>query len=417
LTPAIGKGPPYHLFSVFGIEIEYPIVDTTKGSIRPLVAGLLERAAGKPAADFVDGPISWSNELVDHVVELKTTEPAASFDGLAKRFHDSVLKAFTLLRRFDAALCPGGMHPLMNPERETILWKGEYAEVYAAFNQLFDCHRHGWANVQSCHLNLPFADGQEFERLMAAARVVLPLTPALCAASPFEQGRATGYLSTRLLHYATNAARLPAMAGEVIPEPIFDPQLYRSQVLAPISAGLRQIGAPEVLLGNEWLNARGAIARFDRGSVELRLADAQERPAADLALACAHLNAVKALVEERFAPLSKLVAVPQQPLVDLLQRTIKLGPAAPLGDSGLGVLLGADNAQSAGELWRSIAERTFSGPAELGQALEVVLKSGTLAERMLRFAGPTPQISRLVEMIHELCRCLKANVPFAANTR
>jgi gamma-glutamyl:cysteine ligase YbdK (ATP-grasp superfamily) len=412
LTPTPSKGPPFHLFSVFGIEIEYPIVDTTKGSIRPLVAGLLERAAGKPTADFVDGPISWSNELVDHVVEFKATQPEGNFEGLAKRFHASILKAFTHLRRFDAALCPGGMHPLMNPERETVLWKGEYAEVYAAFDKLFNCHRHGWANVQSCHLNLPFSDGGEFGRLMAACRLILPLTPALCAASPFEQGRTTGFLDTRLVHYASNAASLPAMSGEVIPEPVFDPQRYRSEILAPISTGLRRLGAADALLGNEWLNARGAIARFDRGSIELRLADTQERPAADLALACAHLCAVRALVEERYVSIASLASVPQKPLVELLQRTIKSGPAAALGNSGLGAVFGAASAQTAGELWRSIAERTFAGPPELGQALEVVLKHGTLAERMLRWAGPQPSVSRIVELIHELTRCLKSDVAF-----
>jgi hypothetical protein len=405
---------PHALFSVFGIEIEYAIADSTKGSVRPLAASLLERAAGHAAADFVDGPITWSNELVEHVVEFKLSAPARSAEGLAKRFQASVQKAFQQLRRFDAELVPGGMHPLMDPLKETFLWRGEYSEVYQAYHGLFDCHRHGWSNVQSCHLNLPFADGREFGRLMAAARAVLPLTPALCAASPFEQGRITGLLDTRLSHYASNSARLPAMAGQVIPEPIFEIQRYRSEVLAPISAGLRALEAPAVLLGNEWLNARGAIARFDRGSVELRLADAQERPAADLALALAHRGAVEALCQERFAPLSQTMALPQGPLVELLGRTTRQGPAAELGDSGLAALFGEPQARTAGELWRAIAQRTFSGPAELQTALSVVLDKGTLAERMLRFAGPAPSVSRLVELIHELSRCLRTDAAFGA---
>lgn len=402
------------LFSVFGIEVEYAIADSTKGSVRPLAASLLERAAGHAAADFVDGPITWSNELVDHVVEFKLTAPARSAAGLAQRFQASVQKAFQQLKRFDAELVPGGMHPLMDPRKETFLWRGEYSEVYQAYHGLFDCHRHGWANVQSCHLNLPFATDLEFGRLMAAVRAVLPLTPALCAASPFEQGRVTGLLDTRLAHYATNAERLPAMAGQVIPEPIFEIARYRSEVLAPISAGLRAMGAPEVLLGNEWLNARGAIARFDRGSIELRLADAQERPAADLALALAHLLAVQALAQERYAPLGQLMALPQTPLVRLLERTTKLGPAAELGDSGLAALFGAPAAKSAGDLWRHIAQGTFAGPPELQAALAHVLEKGTLAERMLRFSGSAPSVSRLVELIHELSRCLRSDVAFGA---
>ena len=53
------------------------------------------------------------------------------------------------------------MHPWMDP-RAASLWPHEYGEVYAAYDRIFDCRRHGWANLQSVHLNLPFADEREF---------------------------------------------------------------------------------------------------------------------------------------------------------------------------------------------------------------------------------------------------------------
>ena len=76
-------------------------------------------------------------------------------------------------------LLPGGVHPWMDPSKETRLWPHEYNEVYRSFDRIFGCAGHGWSNLQSTHLNLPFADDDEFGRLHAAIRAILPLLPAL----------------------------------------------------------------------------------------------------------------------------------------------------------------------------------------------------------------------------------------------
>src|SRR5690606_22899704 len=101
------------------------------------------------------------------------------------------------------------MHPLMRPA-EAVLWAHEYSEVYAAFDRIFNCHGHGWSNLQSVHLNLPFADDAEFARLHAAIRLVLPLLPALAASSPFVEGRASGLPVSRMAFDHGNSAKLPA---------------------------------------------------------------------------------------------------------------------------------------------------------------------------------------------------------------
>jgi len=46
----------------------------------------------------------------------------------------------------------------MDPNREMVIWPHDYSVVYEAFNRIFDCRGHGWANLQAVHLNLPFAD-------------------------------------------------------------------------------------------------------------------------------------------------------------------------------------------------------------------------------------------------------------------
>jgi len=55
------------------------------------------------------------------------------------------------------------------------------------------------------------------------------------------------------------------------------------EILAPLYAEMHPLD-PEGILCHEWLNSRGAIARFDRNAVEIRLVDVQECPLADLAI-------------------------------------------------------------------------------------------------------------------------------------
>jgi hypothetical protein len=62
----------YELFEVTGIEIEYMIVDRETLAVRP-IADLVLGADG----ELELGSIACSNELVLHVIELKTNGPGA----------------------------------------------------------------------------------------------------------------------------------------------------------------------------------------------------------------------------------------------------------------------------------------------------------------------------------------------------
>ena len=44
-----------------------------------------------------------------------------------------------------------------------------------AFDRVFGCRQHGFANVQAMQLNLPFRGDLEFGRLHAAIRLLLPI--------------------------------------------------------------------------------------------------------------------------------------------------------------------------------------------------------------------------------------------------
>ena len=62
----------YHLFEVVGIELEYMVVSSVNLKVNPIVDKLLTKKNGSLTSDVENGEIEWSNELVAHVVEMKT---------------------------------------------------------------------------------------------------------------------------------------------------------------------------------------------------------------------------------------------------------------------------------------------------------------------------------------------------------
>ena len=407
------------LFEGFGIETELMVVDAETLNVRPVVDELLRVAAVSDAwvEDVDDGPLGYSNELVCHVVELKTAGPVPSFAGLANDFQAGVRRLNTLLREgWNARLMPTAMHPWMNPAREAVLWPHDHSPVYRAFDALFDCRRHGWANLQSVHLNLSFADEREFARLLAAVRLVLPLIPALAASSPVVEGRGTGLLDNRLEYYRGNSTRARSMTADVIPEPIYDIDAYRAQVFGAIDVELKALGADRILLHNEWTNARGAIARFDRMAIEIRLIDTQENPRADLAVAAAVAGLVRSLVEERTADHRRQRAWPTAPLVAMLGRTIAKGPEATLDDRSYAELFGLDGRRvaTAGDVWREVVERTFPGPSDLEEPVQLIQREGVLAQRIVTALGDDFDRRRLHDVYGRLSDCLVGGHSFRA---
>src|SRR5215470_14115670 len=94
------------LFQGFGIELEYMIVDAKSLDVMPIADKLLSDFAGEITGDVEVGPLSWSNELVLHVIELKVTEPTKSLDTVGAQFQESVKKINELLRPHGARLMP-----------------------------------------------------------------------------------------------------------------------------------------------------------------------------------------------------------------------------------------------------------------------------------------------------------------------
>lgn len=415
MTDSVEAPPGLRLFEGYGVEIEYMIVDQESLAVLPIADRVLIGPAGAIENEVEHGDISWSNELVLHVVELKTTAPAPSLQGLAPLFHGNVLQIDALLAQHSARLLPTAMHPWMDPLTETKLWPHDSQEIYATFNRIFDCRGHGWSNLQSVHLNLPFTGDDEFGRLHAAIRLLLPILPALAASSPIFEGKVADARDARLVHYRRNCARLPIVTGRVIPEAVFDRSSYEQQILEPIAVAVAPFDSDEELEA-EWVNARGAIARFVRDSIEIRVVDVQEHPSADLGIAQLAVFLLQELTEGKTINDAAQRAFSVEELEAIFTRCALQAGAAQLGSADYCAALGLpDRVLTAGEAWARILERAMQAGAigsDEARALAVILEQGSLADRIVSATGPTPSHADLERVYRGLAQCLRAGLSF-----
>lgn len=410
-----------HLFEAFGIELEYMIVDTETFDVRPISDHVLRDEQGAPVSDIENGPIAWSNELTHHVIELKTNGPISDLSTLAAEFQSNVQTINSQLQSAHARLLPSAMHPWMNPEKEMQLWPHEYHDVYETFNKIFDCRGHGWANLQSMHINLPFDGDEEFGRLHAAIRLILPLLPAIAASSPLKDGETTGLKDSRLDVYRSNAKGVASISGRVIPEQVYDFESYDREIFQPMYRDIEPLD-PTGILRNEFLNARGAIARFSRGAIEIRVIDVQECPSADIAIAALTIGVLKLLVSEVWSSYEEQKAVSIDDLEPVLLATIEEGESAYISDPEIlrhfGILRGPVKlSQLWMHLYDTVSRLDPSFRENHGRALAVILNQGCLATRILTALDGREDRESIAKVYRKLADCLATGESFRVNQK
>lgn len=319
------------LFQKFGIELEYMLVLEDTLDVAPIADTILQQAAGVITNEVERGIMAWSNELALHVIEIKNSTPAPGLPMLAEKLQKEVEALGLVAAEQGAILLPTAMHPWMDPHSETRLWPHGSKEIYNTYNRIFNCQGHGWSNVQSTHLNLGFTTDDEFGRLHAAIRVLLPILPAIAASSPAADGALTGWLDTRLNYYRNNQKLIPFITGQVIPEPVFSEAAYEQEIYQRLRREIAPFD-PDGVLEPEWLNSRGAIARFDRNAIEIRVLDIQECPLADVSLAVLICAVLKTLIAERWSGVEKQEAAETGKLAEIFVGTVKDGEEAVIDD-------------------------------------------------------------------------------------
>jgi carboxylate-amine ligase len=407
---------PLHLFDAYGIELEYMIVDKNDLSIKPITDKVIFSKSGEFLSDVEFDETAWSNELVLHVIELKTNGPRESLTNLERIFHNDVKEINSILKEHNCVLLPTGMHPFMDPVKETVLWPHEYNITYEAYNKIFDCRNHGWSNLQSIHLNLPFADDEEFEKLHAAVRLLLPIIPAVSASTPIMEGKVSGFLDTRLEVYRNNQNKIPSIAGEIIPEAVFNKTDYENKILKKIYADLSPYDKGGILK-NEWVNSRGAIARFERNTIEVRVISIQESPSADLAIINAVAFVLKMLINEKWIKLEEQKCWSEERLSRIFLNIIKDGENSIIKDEEFLNVFGIKKKNlQAGELWKYLLNEIkehFDVDHEVWvKNMEIILKFGTLSSRILKSLDSDYSHENILNTYRKISKSLASNKMF-----
>ena len=417
--PVLAPGRAYRAWEVLGIELEYAVVDRDLNAI-PVVGEALAALAGRPTSDFDLGMVGYSNELFSHVFELKTPVPLRSLVRTEEVLVEGVRRMSVLLAaRFGARLMPGGMHPWMDP-REARLWRRSNRRIYETYERLFDVHTHGWANVQATHVNLPLGRESEAVAMMNAAAMVVPYLPAVAASSPMYAGELQAAVDNRLNFIVQHQSKLPASCGDIVPEPVESLAAYRRDVLGRMYKALDAL--PDAgAIRHEFLNARGAVFKFSRESMEVRVLDVQECVRMDVAIAAFTRLALRAVAADLTA---RRIAVPDHAvLVEDFRAVIRDGTAARVLAPHLApqAARGDDGRVSVRDVLADLLGRAGRRPKReeedyLGLVAGVV-RAGNLSERIAAVLSPhIPDEQGFTDaarhVYRQLSECLVENRPW-----
>lgn len=402
----------YSIFSVMGIEIEYMLVDKDTLNVQPKSDLLLKALAHGHQVNEVElGKICLSNELVMHVLEFKNNGPCVPTDAIAQQFQETILKVQPVLAEYHLKLLPTGAHPWMDPRVETKRWPHGNRSIYKQFDKIFNCQGHGWSNLQSMHINLPFANDNEFAALHSLVRLILPILPALAASTPIIEQEFTGFQDTRLQFYEKNQKKIPSISGQIIPEIVFSEDQYHTDILHPIYRDL-QPHDPNKILQHEWVNSRGAIPKFEYKALEIRVVDTQECVNADIAIAQAVFHLLKSWYETEMNALQR--HYPTERLKSVFDHAIKTGLSTSIEDMDLMKLWQLPTRKmTLRDVWSILIEKispTLDHPSQV--ALEHILSHGNLSERILKACQKDFSKNHLKPIYQQLSDCLLNNTMY-----
>ncbi len=409
----------YRAFSVAGMELEYPTVDRDLNVVS-LVEPAFRILAGRGTSDVHLGALGFSNEIADHVFEVKTSAPVRSLREAEEVLYEGVQRFGAVLRdEFDARLMPTGMHPWFDP-RKGKLWSRSGGRVYGTYERLFDVYSHGWMNVQASHLNLPFGDERQTLAMHTAAALLIPYLPAIAASTPMHGGDLQPNADSRLAWILAHQARIPESCGQLVPEYVESFGEYRRKILAPMYAALDRLPHDASAIRHEFFNARGAVFKFSRRAMEVRVLDTQECVKMDAAIAAFVRAALKEMTKRVLA--GKITLPPHELLVEDFRETIREGGAALVSAPHFAVDRDETGRTDVRAVLRQVLE-SARGAARKDEApymdlVGAVIERGSLSECIRTALAPYEQgsdedFTEAARRVYiELMNCLDANEPW-----
>jgi glutathione synthase/RimK-type ligase-like ATP-grasp enzyme/gamma-glutamyl:cysteine ligase YbdK (ATP-grasp superfamily) len=421
--PAVKPARPsrrhYRPFSVAGIELEYAVVDENLDPVS-LVEPAFRLIAGRPTSEIEVGGVGFSNEIADHVFEVKTISPLRSLARTEELLVGGMRRFSAVLRQeFDARLLPTGMHPWMDPARAR-LWKRSGRKVYEAYARIFDVGTHGWMNVHAAHLNLPMGRGPEAVAMHNASALLIPYLPALAASSPMYGGRLHESVDNRMLWIFEHQAAIPESQGDLLPEYVASLSDYRRRILQPMYRALDGRPGSEVLK-HDFLNARAAVLKFSRRALEIRVLDVQECIKLDIAIAV-FVRAVLRHYTQRILR-GRMEMPPRQILLGDFRASVHCGMRARVVAPHLvaGLDRDEDGRASARDCLRSLADlaerHVRRDEAEYLELVHGMIETGSLSERIREqlapYADDPGRMAKAAGTVYgELADCLITNRPW-----
>ena len=293
----------YKPLEVLGPEHEYSLVDKDL-NVLPIADKIIKDYCGR-MVNFIELPnFTFGKEMQLHVMEIKANKPFKSPSEFEETMHMAVLSLGRIVEKYGANLLGTGMHPLMNL-KDTSVWPHYHRKIYRAYSKIFNLNQHGWLNIQSFHLNLPYQKETDAIQIHNQLSNLCAYLPAISASSPIFEGKTGPDQDNRLQFYKINQKELSSVTGEVIPEYASTLRTYKWDVIERYSADLANVGADKTLLHREWVNSRGVIFRFDRRALEVRVMDEQECIKSDVALACFVRAVLRGLLTSNIPLLSR----------------------------------------------------------------------------------------------------------------
>ncbi|MBW3628709.1 MAG: RimK-like ATPgrasp N-terminal domain-containing protein [Gemmatimonadetes bacterium] len=417
--PAAPTKREFRPFEVAGIELEYAVVDRDLNAVS-LVEDAFRSMTGRATSDVDLGRCSFSNEIADHVFELKTPEPTRRLRDAEDALMEGVTRFSSVLRNeFGARLLPTGMHPWLNPKKAK-LWTRSNSRIYQTYSRLFDVHTHGWMNVHATHLNLPLGRDEEAVAMYNASALLIPYLPALAASSPMYDGELQSSVDNRLAWIVEHQARIPESCGDIVPEYVEGLGDYRKRILGGMYRALDELPGAGILR-HEFFNARGAVLKFSRRAMEIRVLDTQECVKLDIAISVFVRSALRYLAHRAMA--GKLAFPDHHQLVHDFRATIRdgsqarvlaphLGDSPDRGDNGLVPVQTVLH-----DLLRHARKVVRREDADYLDLVETMIESGSLSERirshLMLYVDDDDVFTEAARRVYiELADCLDSNEPW-----
>ena len=387
-----------------GPEHEFSLVNAELKAL-PIVDKVIKDFHGR-IVNFVEQPhFTFGKELQLHVMEIKPNMPFRSPENFEETMQEAVLTLTDFLEsKYEAHLLGTGMHPLLKLE-ETRVWPHRHRKIYQAYSKVFNLNQHGWLNIQSFQLNLPYSTEENGILLHNLLASVCAYLPVICASSPIYEGKLGQNIDNRLYFYMLNQKEVPSITGDVIPEYTSSFKQYRKEIIERYSLDLADAGVEESLLYKDWVNSRGVIFRFDRKAVEIRVMDEQECVKSDVALSCFIRAMLRGLMHEtvEFLPHEILVKDFNSVLVDGLNAKV----LHPHGSTARQVCqyffkIAWENATEEEKKYLPIIQKRI----ECGSLSEII------RERILRKAQKTDFREAIINIYSRLIKNLTDNQPY-----